>query len=161
MLFTNVLEAKPFIIGKLIPFWIIGIFELALGLTLGKLLFDIPVAGSLWLLFGFAGIYLIVTLSAGLLIASMASTQQQVMFTAFFFTIIFILMSGIFTPTESMPQWAKIFNNINPLYYFIKVSRMLLIKGSGAHDILPSTIAISILALSLLTFSINRYRKTT
>ncbi len=149
-----------FIMGKLIPYWIIGLFELAFGLLIGWLLFNIPMEGNLVMLFGFAAIYLVVTLSAGLLISSMASTQQQVMFTTFFFMIIFILMSGIFTPTESMPIWAKVFNQINPLYYFIKVNRMVLIKGSNIKDILPFLLPIIGLALSVFSLAIYKYRKT-
>ncbi len=155
------IKRYQFIIGKLIPFWIIAMFELGFGLLIGKLLFDIPINGSLLLLFSFAGIFLIVALGGGLLISSSSSSQQQVMFVAFFFMIIFILMSGIFTPTESMPNWAKVFNHINPLYYFMKVNRMVLLKGARLSDISDSFISTSILAVIVLTFAIRRYRKTT
>lgn len=155
------IKRYQFIIGKLIPFWIIAMFELAFGLLVGKILFNIPINGSLLLLFSFAGIFLVLALGGGLLISSSSSSQQQVMFVAFFFMIIFILMSGIFTPTESMPNWAKIFNHINPLYYFMKVNRMVLLKGARLSDISESFISTSILAVIVLTFAIRRYRKTT
>ncbi len=148
-----------FIIGKLIPFWIIALFELAFGLFLGKLLFHIPIEGSLLLLFAFAAVYLIAILGMGLLISTLAQTQQQAMFLNFFFMITFVLMSGIFTPAESMPGWAQDVNMINPLAYFMRVIRMILLKGSDFRDILRDFIGISIMALVLLTLSTWRYRK--
>ena len=154
------IKRYQFIIGKLIPFWVIGMFELGFGLLIGKILFNIPFNGSLLLLFSFAGIFLVLTLGSGLLLSSSSSSQQQVMFLAFFFIIIFVLMSGIFTPTESMPNWAKIFDRINPLYYFMKVNRMILLKGSTFADISGSFAAISVLAVTVLSFAILNYRKT-
>lgn len=154
------IKSYQFIIGKLIPFWIIAMFELAFGLLIGKLLFNIPINGSLVLLFSFAGVFLVVALGGGLLLSSISSSQQQVMFLAFFFMIVFILMSGIFTSTDSMPNWAKFFNHINPLYYFMKVNRMVLIKGATFSDIRDSFISTSILAVTILSFAILRYRKT-
>jgi len=155
------IKRYQFIIGKLIPFWVIALFELAFGLTIGKLLFNIPINGSLILLFSFAGVFLVLALGAGLLLSSSSSSQQQVMFLSFFFIIIFVLMSGIFTSTESMPKWAQIVNRINPLYYFIKVNRMVLIKGANLSDIKDSFISTSVLAVAVITLAINRYRKTT
>jgi ABC-2 type transport system permease protein len=154
------IKRYQFIIGKLIPFWIIAMFELAFGLLIGKILFNIPINGSLLLLFSFAGVFLLVALGGGLIISSSSSSQQQVMFVAFFFMIIFILMSGIFTPTESMPTWAKTFNQINPLYYFMKVNRMILLKGANFSDISRSFASISVLAVTVLSYAILRYRKT-
>lgn len=154
------IKRYQFILGKLIPFWVIAMFELAFGLTIGKLLFDIPLAGSLPLLFGFTAVYLVVALGGGLILSTISSSQQQVMFVAFFFMIVFILMSGVFTPTDSMPQWAKTFNIINPLCYFMKVNRMVLLKGAGFADIRPSFIAISVLAVVVFSFAVLRYRKT-
>lgn len=154
------IQRYQFILGKLIPFWIIAMFELGFGLLIGKILFNIPINGSLILLFSFAGVFLIVALAGGLILSSSSSSQQQVMFLAFFFMIVFILMSGIFTSTESMPNWAKMFNYINPLCYFMKVNRMVLLKNANLSDIRESFISISILAATMLSFAILRYRKT-
>ncbi|UCH15155.1 MAG: ABC transporter permease [Bacteroidales bacterium] len=145
--------------GKLIPFWIIALFDLAFGLALGKILFNIPVEGNLLLLFSFAGIYLIVFLGIGLFISTMANTQQQVMFIVFFFMITFILMSGIFTPEESMPYWAQKVNIINHLSYFMRVIRMILLKGSGFKEVFNEFISITILGIVILSLAIWRYRK--
>jgi len=148
-----------FIIGKLIPFWIIALFELSFGLALGKLLFNIPIEGSLLLLFAFAAVYLIAILGLGLLLSTLSQTQQQTMFLNFFFMITFVLMSGIFTPAESMPQWAQNANMVNPLAYFMRVIRMILLKGSGFHDILNDFIGISVFAGVMLGLATWRYRK--
>ena len=145
--------------GKLIPFWIIALFELAFGLILGKILFNIPVEGSLLLLFSFAGIYLLVVLGIGLFISTMANTQQQVMFMVFFFMLTFILMSGIFTPEESMPYWAQRVNLINPFSYFMRVIRMILLKGSGFKEVVSEFISITIFGIVILSLAIWRYRK--
>jgi ABC-2 type transport system permease protein len=154
------IQKYHFIIGKLVPFWIIAMMELGLGLTIGRILFDVPIIGSLWVLFGFAGAYLLVALGAGLLISTMANTQQQVMFIIFFFLLTFILMSGIFTPVESMPHWAQKVNILNPFAYFMRVIRMILLKGSGFSDITKEFFSLLIYASILLSLAVWRYRKT-
>ncbi len=148
-----------FIFGKLFPFWIIALLELALALVLGRLLFGLPMIGSLWLLFGFAAVYLLVALGIGLFLSTVASNQQQVMFLTFFFMLTFILMSGIFTPVESMPVWAQKVNIINPYAYFMKVIRMILLKGSGFSTISNEFYSMLIYAFVILSLSVWRYRK--
>lgn len=150
-----------FIIGKLVPFWIIALFDLAFGLFIAWLVFNLPVVGSLWLLFGFAGLYLLGVLGLGLFISTVADTQQQVMFISFFFMMIFILMGGIFTPVESMPEWAQTFNHLNPIYYFMKIMRNILLKGSGFFDLLEEFFSLVVLGIIFLSLAIWRYRKTT
>ncbi len=154
------IKRYQFITGKLLPFWIIALFELAFGLFVAKLVFNIPMVGSLFLVFAFAGIYMLVILGIGLFISTITETQQQSMFIAWFFAIIFILLSGLFTPVESMPTWAQYFNIINPIAYFIEVMRMILLKGSQFGDIIRQFISISIYAVLMLALSVNRYKKT-
>ena len=149
-----------FIIGKLVPFLIIALFELAFGLLLGRLIFDVPVVGNLALLFGFTIVYLLVILGFGLFLSVISESQQQVMFVTFFFMLVFILMSGIFTPTESMPEWANRVNVINPIAYLMKVIRMILLKGSGFMDIWKEFYSLCIYALLSLGLAVWRYRKT-
>ena len=148
-----------FIIGKLFPFWVIALFELSFGLVIGKLLFHLPVLGNLGLLFSYASVYLFAVLGVGLFLSTISTNQQQVMFMSFFFMLTFILMSGIFTPIESMPDWAQKVNIFNPFAYFMKVIRMILLKGSGFKDILHEFYAISIYALAILSLAVWRYRK--
>jgi len=153
------IKKYQYITGKLVPFWVIGMVELAFGLTVGRILFDIPIEGSLLLLFSFSSMYMLVALGMGLFLSTTADTQQQVMILAWFFMLIFILMSGIFTPADSMPEWAQKLNTINPISYFIKVIRMILLKGSTFSDIsreFYSTIVYAVIILSLATW---RYKK--
>lgn len=149
-----------FIIGKLIPFWFIALFELAFGLFIGKLVFDIPMVGSLWLVFLVAMVYLISTLSIGLFLSTLSENQQQSMFISFFFMMIFLLMSGLFTSIDSMPVWAQWFNKINPIAYFIDIMRMILLKGSGFKDIQVSFYSLVAYGTMMLMLSVFRYRKT-
>ena len=148
-----------FIAGKLVPFWIIAMFELAFGLSLAKLIFDIPIVGSIPLIFGVAAVYMIVVLSIGLIISAISDTMQQSMFVSWFFLVVFILMSGLFTAVESMPYWARLFNVINPIAYFIEIIRMIMLKGSGFADILKPFTALSVYGLVALMVAVWRYRK--
>jgi ABC-2 type transport system permease protein len=148
-----------FLLGKLIPFWILALVELCIGLTLGRLLFHVPILGSVWLLLGFTAIYLLTVLGFGLLIAANSETQQQVMFLNFFFLVIFILMSGIFTPAESMPDWAHVVNTINPLAYFMRVIRMILLKGSGFHDVWRDFASMAVFGVLMISLAVWSYRK--
>lgn len=153
------IKKYQFIFGKLIPFWIIALFELVFGLIVAKLVFDIPMLGSLGLVFFVASVYLLVALGLGLLISTLTNTQQQSMFLTFFFLVIFILMSGLFTPVQSMPEWAQIMNKFNPIAYFIDVMRMILLKGSVFSDISRQFFSLLVLAVFLNTLAVWRYRK--
>ena len=148
-----------FIAGKLLPFWIIAMFELAFGLAVARLFFGIPVVGSLGLIFSVAAVYMLVVLALGLIISTVSDTMQQSMFVSWFFMVIFILMSGLFTAAESMPEWAQAINIINPIAYFIKIIRMIMLKGSGFSDIYDLFIALVIYAIAALSFAVWRYRK--
>jgi ABC-2 type transport system permease protein len=148
-----------FVIGKLLPFWLIALVMLSFGLLLGKIIYNIPIVGSLWLLFAVAGIYLLVMLGFGLMVSNTAATQQQAMFVIFFFILIFIMMSGIFTPTDSMPHWAQMINYFNPIAYFMRIIRMILLKGSGLMDILRDFTVLMIYGITVITVAVFRYRK--
>lgn len=148
-----------FITAKMVPFLIIGLIDLSLGLIIGKLAFNIPFEGSLLLMFLGASIFLVAVLALALFISTFSGTQQQYMFIAFFFMIIFILMSGIFTPIESMPQWAQNFDVVNPVAYLIRINRMVMLKGSGIHDIHTEILSLLIIAFAFTALAVWRYRK--
>jgi ABC-2 type transport system permease protein len=157
---TPVRKAQ-FIAGKLIPFWILALMELVFGLMLGKLLFNIPIVGSLWLIFLSAGVYLFVILGFGLIISTWTNTQQQAMLISFFFMIIFILMSGLFTAIESMPDWAQWLDKLDPVAYFIQIMRMVMLKGSTFRDIRVPFFSLVVYALASISLAVWRYRKVT
>lgn len=148
-----------FLTGKLLPFWIIGLVEFTIGLILGKVLFHIPLLGSIGLLYLFTAVYLILVLGLGLLISTFADTQQQAMFIAWFILVIFILMSGLFTPIESMPAWAQTLTRFNPIAYFVEVIRLVMLKGSGFQDIATQFWRVLALALALNGLAVWNYRK--
>ncbi len=153
------IRKSQFIIGKLFPFWIIGMGLLTVGLILAKIIFNVPMEGSLGLLYLFTSIYLLVILGMGLLISNFTDTQQQAMFIAWFFVVIFILMSGLFTPIESMPKWAQIITEFNPIKYFVEVVRMVLLKGSDFNDILPQLWKTLLYAIVMNGLAVWSYKK--
>lgn len=155
------IKKYQFILGKLIPFVFIALFDLAFGLVIARFVFDLPIVGNLPLLFGFATLYLIGALGLGLFISTLADTQQQVMFVSYFFLMIFILMGGVFTAVENMPALAQKFDHLNPIYYFIRIMRNVILKGSGFMDLLPEFISLSVIGVTFLSLAIWRYRKTT
>ena len=148
-----------FILGKLIPFLCVGMVLLTVGLITSKLVFDIPMRGSLVLLFGYAILNSVAVLGLGLLISNFADTQQQAIFVAFFFILIFVLMCGLFTPIDSMPKWAQYATIPNPLAHFISVSRKILLKGSGFMDIKMEVIYTFCLAILFNSLAIWSYKK--
>lgn len=159
----NVTPVKKyqFLLGKLIPFWVIGMVIFTIGLFgIAWPVYGIIPAGNLLLLYGFLSVYLVAILGLGLLISTYAETQQQAMSVAFFFMIIFILMSGLFTPIDSMPRWAYIIARSSPVTYFIEVMRMIVLKGSGLAHIWRHFLIMTIFALCLNGWAIVNYRKT-
>ncbi len=157
----NVTPIKRYqlIAGKLIPFWIIGLFDLGFGLLIAKIFFDLPMVGSLFTLFSYAALYLIGILATGLLISTFSNSQQQLLFIGYFFMMVFVIMGGIFTPVENMPRWAQIIDWFNPVCYFIEVTRMVILKGSGFGDIVPQIQFILIFDVVMLVLAIRMYRK--
>lgn len=149
-----------FILGKLIPFWIIGMIVFTIGLLVCWGIYGIFPEGSIALLYLFAALYLVAVLGFGLLISTFSDSQIQAMFIAFFFVMIFILMSGLFTSVESMPAWARTISNLTPVTHFIKVVRMIVLKGSGFIDVLPEFLYIGAFALALNGWAIWSYKKT-
>jgi ABC-2 type transport system permease protein len=124
-----------FIAGKLLPFWILALVTFSLGLGIGKLVFGIPMRGSLVLVYFSAAVYLVVALGIGLWISTIAHTQQQTLFVSFFIMMIYLLMSGLFTPIESMPTWAKWAAELNPVKHFVVIMRAVLVKGADLEAV--------------------------
>jgi len=154
------IRKHQFIIGKLLPFWILGLFELSVGLLIAKFVFDVPFVGNIFLIYGFAGLYLLLVLGMGLFISTFTETQQQAMFISWFFLVIFILMGGLFTAIENMPIWAQRITLFNPVRYFIEVVRMVMLKGSDFADIKWQTLIVFLYAVGVNGLAIFRYRKT-
>jgi ABC-2 type transport system permease protein len=153
------IKKYQFIIGKLTPLWLLAMFELAFGLSISLLIYDIPFLGSIFVLFSFAAVYILACVGLGLLISTISDNQQQAMFVTWFFMVIFILLSGLFTAIESMPLWVQYITYFNPIRYFIEVVRLVMLKGSGFSDISRQFIIISIFAVSINLLAVMRYKK--
>jgi len=150
-----------FIAAKLLPFWVLGLVDLAIGLLVGALVFSIPIRGSLLLLFGAAMIYLVVALAIGLWISTLVETQQQAMFVTFFVMNIYLLMSGLFTPIDSMAPWVQVVSQANPVRHFVTISRAVLVKGAGLADIARPLLILVGFAVVTLTLAVRQYSKRT
>jgi ABC-2 type transport system permease protein len=154
------IKKHHFILGKLIPFWVLGNIVFTLGLLVSWLIHGIVPVGSLVVLYGFVSVYLLAILGFGLLISTFCDTQQQAMFIMFFFMMIFILMGGLFTSIDSMPAWAKGLSRLNPVSYLIEVMRMVILKGSGFKEVLPHLGVVALFALVLNSWAVLHYKKT-
>ncbi len=153
------IKKYQFIIGKLFPFWVLGLVILTVGLTIAKLVFNVPILGNIGLIYFFTSIYLLVILGIGLIISNHTDTQQQAMFIAWFFSVIFILMSGLFTPIESMPVWAQNITLLNPIRYFVEIIRMVMLKGATFSDISKPFFMILFYAFALNGIAVWSYKK--
>jgi len=149
-----------FILGKLIPFWIVGMIVFTIGLVVMYIVYGIFPQGSIAVLYLFAAVYLIALLGFGLLISTFSNSQVQAMFVAFFFMMIFMLMSGFFTSTDSMPRWARELSNLTPVTHFITVVRLIVLKGSGLAQVRTEMYYLIGFALILNGCAILNYHKT-
>lgn len=148
-----------FILGKLIPFWILGLFVLSLGFLIAKLVYGIVPVGHFATIYIFAAVYLLAVLGLGLLVSTYAATQQQAMLISFFIMMIFILLGGLYTSIDSMPEWAQWITKFNPVSYFIEVMRMVVLKGSTLSDIKYQLLIMTGFAVVLNGWAVFSYRK--
>ncbi len=154
------IRPAEFILGKTVPFFLVGLGEVALVVAVGLLWFRIPFVGNPFVLLLGTALFLLSTLAVGLLISTVCSTQQQAFSTNFFVLSPFFILSGFAFPISSMPQVLQWFTFVNPLRYYLVVIRGTLLKGVGVSVLWPDFAAMAILALVLLTLSILRFRKT-
>jgi ABC-2 type transport system permease protein len=148
-----------FILGKLIPFWILGLAVLSIGLLISRIAYGIVPIGSLMTIYIFAGVFLLSVLGLGLLVSTLANNQQQAMLLSFFMMMVFILLGGLYTSIDSMPQWAQIFAKFNPVTYFIDVMRMVVLKGSSLYDIRFHLLYVFIFGIVVNGLAVFSYRK--
>lgn len=149
-----------FILAKLIPFWVVGFVVLTLSFGLAWLIYGILPVGSLGIIYLLSALFVLVMSGFGLVISNHSATMQQAMFVMFFFIIISLLMSGLFTPVMSMPQWAQIITILNPLKYFVDIMRMVYLKGSGLTDLSLQIGALLAFATLFNFWAVKSYRKS-
>ncbi len=158
-LLVSPIRSWELIIGKTVPFLFIGFLDVGIILLAGKLIFNVPVRGSLLLLFGVSFLFILTTLSLGLFISTISRTQQQAMMSAFFFIIPAMLLSGIFTPIESMPVSIQYITLLNPLRHFSRVIRGILLKGNDLGIIWPEILALFLMGTATIILSSMRFKK--
>lgn len=148
-----------FILAKLIPNWCIGFAMAAIGILLAYLVHGLSPAGNLLTFIPFVAAYVFGITGLGLVISNYSETIQQAMFLVFLFLMLFLMTGGMFTPVESMPEWAQKLTAINPLQYFTEVMRLIYLKGSKFSDMLPQFYTLCAFALGFNTWAIAAYKK--
>lgn len=148
-----------FIAAKLIPMWCIGLLELAAGLVIARLLFEVPIVGNPLVVFVAAGVYLVAALGIGLWISTVVETQQQALFVTFSIMLIYILMSGLFTPVRGMPAWVQWMAQVNPVLHFMALIRAVLLKGAGLVDVAKELAVLALTGAVVMSAAVRQYRK--
>ena len=148
-----------FILSKLIPYWIIALFVVTVCLILAWLVYGITPVGSVWLVYLLAMLLALFFSSLGLIISNYSSTMQQAIFVMWFFVVCIMLLSGLFTPTRSMPQWAYMSTYINPMHYFIDAIRTVFIRGGGFQDIAHQLMALLGIGIVMAYWAVQSYKK--
>ncbi len=154
------ISKSEFILGKTIPFVLIGFIDVAVITAVSVFWFDVPIRGSLLLLFGSTALFLMSALGFGLFISTVSTTQQQAMMSSFFFIFPAMLLSGFAFPIENMPPVIQYFTYLNPLRYYLVIIRGIFLKGVGPQILWPQMAGLFILGGIILTFAVKRFRKT-
>lgn len=148
-----------FILAKIIPFWIIGIFALVVCMLLAWGIYGLVPAGSIWCILLFNCLFILTMTGMGLIISNQSSTMQQATFVMLFFVIIFIMMCGLLTPVKSMPDWAQAIAAVNPTKYMVDAMRGIYLKGSNMTDLWQEAVALASMAVILNIWAIISYHK--
>ena len=148
-----------FILAKLIPYWIIGLVVLTLCLVLSWLVYGIICQGPLWLVYLLAILLALFFSSFGLIVSNYSDTMQQAMFVMWFFVVCLMLLSGLFTPVRSMPDWAYLTTYINPMHYFADAIRTVFVRGGGLQAIAHQVLALFCIAFAMAVWAVQSYKK--
>ena len=159
-LIVTPIDKSSLMLGKLVPFMLVGYVQMTVVLGLGSLIFDIPIVGSLALLYFLTSAFIFASLGVGLLISTVARTQAQAMQLSFFFMLPNILLSGYIFPREAMPEPAQWIGLLLPLTFFLKILRGVLLKGIGLEYLWQDSLILVVFATVLLAISVRRFSKT-
>ena len=148
-----------FILAKLIPYWLIALFVITVCLLLAWLVYGITPVGPLWLIYVLSMLLALFFSSFGLIVSNYSDTMQQAMFVMWFFVVCIMLLSGLFTPTRSMPEWAYLTTYVNPMHYFIDAIRTIFIRGGGLHEIAHQVLALAGISTLMGCWAVQSYKK--
>ncbi len=157
-LLVTPIRSYQLLIGKLVPFAILGYIALIVILLFGTIWFGLPFEGSVWIVALATAIFLMSTLGFGLFISSISSTQQQAMFIAWFFMVFGLLMSGFFYAIENMPDWAQTVTLFNPLRFYLAILREVFLKGAGIMHLKFEFGALTLMGISILSMTVLQFR---
>jgi ABC-2 type transport system permease protein len=147
------------LVGKMAPFVVIGLMDVTLLVAVGAWLFDIPIRGSMLLLYLGTALYLMTTLGAGLLISTVSQNQQQAFLGGFLFTLPAVLLSGLMTPILAMPGWLRPLTYVNPIRYYAEIMRGVLLRGATAADLWLQLLALLAIGLAVLAAATLRFHR--
>jgi ABC-2 type transport system permease protein len=146
-------------VGKVLPFAVVGYVQVTVILVLGRFVFDVPIRGSITLLYVITAPFIVASLALGLLVSTVVRTQVQAMQLSFVFILPTVLLSGFMFPREAMPELAQWLGAIIPVTYYLRVLRGILLKGVGIDALWPDTLVLAAFAIVLLAFSVRRFQK--
>lgn len=148
-----------FIVGKLLPFWIIGLLVLTIAMAISIPLYHLVPKGSILLIYGLSILFIFAVSGMGLIVSNYSNTLQQANFVIFFLIIVMLLISGLFTPIESMPGWAQVLAYMSPLTYFVEINKAIYLKGSSLYDIYPQVLALLGFFVLFTVWAVLSYKK--
>ena len=148
-----------FILSKLIPYWLIALFVITVCLLLAWLIYGLTPAGPLWLVYVLAMLLALFFSSFGLIVSNYSETMQQAVFVMWFFVVTIMLLSGLFTPTRSMPEWAYLTTYVNPMHYFIDAIRTVFIRGGDLREVAHQLLALLTIGLFMAAWAVQSYKK--
>jgi len=158
-LMVTPIRPTELILGKTLPFVMVGLWDMLLVLGAALLLFRIPFNGSFWLLLGSTMLFLLTTLGAGLFISTVSQTQQQAMMATMIFFQPFFMLSGFTFPIRNMPQIAQWLTYVNPVRYFMEIVRGVFLQGAGVEALWPQMVALAVFGVTILWLSVQRFHK--
>ncbi len=157
-----VMPAHPteVLIGKIVPYVLVGYVQVFLILAAARFLFHVPIVGNLGLLLVVTLVFITANLAMGIMFSTLAGNQLQAVQMAFFFFLPSLLLSGFMFPFRGMPQWAQVIGEMFPLTHFLRIVRGILLKGNGPADVAGQLWQIALFAVVALTIGVKRYRQT-
>jgi len=158
-LITTPVGTLELMLGKLIPYVLIGLLQVSIVLIVGHFLFEVPFRGALGDLYGAALVFIAASLALGLLISTLARSQFQAMQMTFFFFLPSILLSGFMFPFDGMPRPAQLFAEILPLTHFVRMVRGIVLRGAGLGELWPETVSLLVFFGLVMTLAVLRFRK--
>ena len=158
-LIVTPMKSYELMLGKIIPYVFVGYVQATLALAVGITVFDLPVRGSLGLLYALTSLFIIASLALGILISTLSKTQMQAMQMSFFIFLPSVLISGFMFPREAMPEFFRLLGYLLPLTYYLEIMRGIVLKGIGLSFLWTQVLCLIVFITAVLLFSIAKFQK--